>query len=734
MAEAKITRQSFAGGEIGANLEFAEDLAKYQISVAALENFVCLVERGASRRPGTRFVVELKTSSQRGRLLPFRLSADDYYALVVNGGVSRFVREGGVILNVSAAPYELAVPWPEGELPLLRSAVAGNQLLVASGVRPTQELTRNDHDDWDIADFVPQNGPVDVQNLDTAITVQITSHVGDTVTLQGVGNPFRASWVGQVMRLDEADLTFVGTWTANQSGMVAGNDTRRWNGNVYLLTAGTDSGPNPPTHTEGSVSSGVGYATWEYLHNSRTYIRITAASGNSASGVVLTPVPDSLLTVPTYRWYPPAWNADDGYPELLAFSTPRLLLARGDVLWESGVLDHHDLEVGVGDDEAFAYRLRSPDGSLVDIQWALPSTVMILGSSDLEWQFRAPGIFDAVTPLNVRPVPQTNEGSAPQVPALVDGGPMFVDKAGTRLLYAKFDKGGQGSQTLDTEEISVSARHIIAAGVVAMAWQKSPQRILWIVTADGALAGLTFMPQQAVLGFHRHPMTNGFVEDICVIPSTATGEDEVYLIVRRTIGGAVRRYVELLQPFFTPEDPDDPTALGAWYVDCGLRYQGAPVTTLTTLAHLEGQEVAVFADGSMQARKTVTGGAITLDYEAADVTVGLPIRGRIKDLPRNAQGQGGSTKADLKTSRELILDLKHTGGGKVRVNDGEHWEDVIETGAEGYGDTVPLFNGTKRMVAEGEVRLEAVWELVCDDAMPCTVAGMTPVLDVEEED
>jgi hypothetical protein len=56
-------------------------------------------------------VLEAKNSDQRARLLPFRVASDDYYMLVVNGGVTRLVREGGFVRNPDTSVYEFVVPW-----------------------------------------------------------------------------------------------------------------------------------------------------------------------------------------------------------------------------------------------------------------------------------------------------------------------------------------------------------------------------------------------------------------------------------------------------------------------------------------------------------------------------------------------------------------------------------------------------------------------------------------------
>ena len=64
-------------------------------------------------------------------------------------------------------------------------------------------------------------------------------------------------------------------------------------------------------------------------------------------------------------------------------------------------------------------------------------------------------------------------------------------------------------------------------------------------------------------------------------------EDEtaVYFIVRRTVGGQTRRYVERLHTrvFATIAD--------AWFLDCALQYSGAPATVISGLWHLAGEPV-----------------------------------------------------------------------------------------------------------------------------------------------
>ena len=740
-----IDRITFAGGEMGQKLVARADTAKYQIAFEKQENFVTLVEGIVTRAPGTRFVLEVKNNNQRGRLVPFRVATDDYYMLVVNGGVTRLVREGGFVQNPNTSIFEFTVPWQEADMASLRAAPAGNLLYVTS-LQPPQKLTRNDHTDWIVELYAPDSGPVGTKNLDVAITLQTNAVLPGAVTLTGVGSPLKPEWVGGIIRIDDRDLSLTPGWRASEEAIATGSK-RRWNGNVYEAVAPvSDAGANAPEHTEGDVSAGQGAQTWRFLHSGFGYIRIGVFNNaNSATGTILTRLPDSVTSGGSFRWYPPAWNSADGWPELVTFVKSRLGFFRGDKIWLSAVDDPDDHDLGLADDDdAIALRLRAPDASLVEIKWALPSGALMLGTADGEWVLRGPNVFDPLTPKAIDAFPETGEGSTPHVPVRVDGGAMFVGKTGKRMHYGKYDRQ---KQLLETQEISVTARHIFAEGIAEMAWQRDPHRILWMALQDGTLASATFMPEQEIIAFARHPRTNFFVENIAAIPGVASGVDEVYMIVRRTIAGVTKRYVEQLADYFEPEDADDATAMGAWFVDCGLRATGNNMTQITQLVHLEGQQVAVFADGAMQNRKIVVNGTIQLDRPSNDVTVGLPVRGYLRDLPRNLQG----TSAKQKRIAEADVHILHAGGGQIRAYDPENllppdataaqiaddrdsWEDLVETGGNDYDAAPPLETGQFRMNVEGSVRDEAQLELVCDDAMPFTLLGLSPVIEVEEDD
>ena len=112
-----------------------------------------------------------------------------------------------------------------------------------------------------------------------------------------------------------------------------------------------------------------------------------------------------------------------------------------------------------------------------------------------------------------------------------------------------------------TNDATVLSEHITESGIVDMAYQQSPYNILWCVRDDGKLAVFTKQIEQKIAAWTLHD-TQGYYESVAVIPKTSY--DEVWFVVRRTIGGETKRYIEyMVAPTF--EDQED-----AFFVHSGL--------------------------------------------------------------------------------------------------------------------------------------------------------------------
>lgn len=505
---------------------------------------------------------------------------------------------------------------------------------------------------------------------------------------------------------------------------------RRYNGNVYEAIAGTNTGVAPPTHTEGDVLSEQGGTVWHYRHGAYGMVRIdTVSSAILATGTVLKTLPDSVTSRATYRWSEGAWNGIDGWPEQVLLIDRGLFFGRGRDWWMTSVANPSDLEVtDIPEESAIAQTLRSRNGGLPSIEWALDNGVIVLGLRDGEVLLRAAAALEPLTTTNVRAPAVSGKGSAAHIPAALEGGVVWIHRSRQRLYFTAFD---QDTQKLEPVNVSKHGRHLLKAKAAALAWQQDPHGVLWIACQDGSLAGLTLNIEDKILAMHSHPMANAIVEDISAMPSSDEAVSDVVMIVRRTINGATHRYVEMLGSYFEAASGQTDAA-GAWFFDSALEYSGGATGTITGLSHLEGQEVGILANKCAHARKTVTGAAVTLDR--SDVThaiVGLPIDARIVDLPRNAVADAQTTKGKQKTATHAVLDLVETIGGSMSVNGGRA-EQLELTGAS-VAAAPPLFSGSKRRQMKGRIDSEAAITITAAEGFPMTVAAFTPDLEVIED-
>jgi len=124
-----------------------------------------------------------------------------------------------------------------------------------------------------------------------------------------------------------------------------------------------------------------------------------------------------------------------------------------------------------------------------------------------------------------------------------------------------------------TGDLSVRAAHLFDdLDVTDMCYSKSPQPILWFVSSNGNLLGLTYMPEQQIGAWHQHD-TDGVFETATAVAEGS--EDRLYVIVKRTIGGNTKRYVERMA------SRQITTLTNCFFVDCGLTYDGNNTTATT---------------------------------------------------------------------------------------------------------------------------------------------------------
>ena len=107
MSRVSTIKTNWTAGELSKDLFGRVDITKYQNGAETVENFIVQPHGGITRRPGTRFVKEVKTSSAKTRLLPFEFSTTQAYCIEFGNLYVRFYKDNGSILeanvNITAA-------------------------------------------------------------------------------------------------------------------------------------------------------------------------------------------------------------------------------------------------------------------------------------------------------------------------------------------------------------------------------------------------------------------------------------------------------------------------------------------------------------------------------------------------------------------------------------------------------------------------------------------------------
>ncbi|MET4807349.1 hypothetical protein [Limibacillus sp. MBR-115] len=379
-------------------------------------------------------------------------------------------------------------------------------------------------------------------------------------------------------------------------------------------------------------------------------------------------------------WALGLWSKTTGYPSTLTFFEDRLFFGGVPVLpqridgsrtGDYGNFLDRDPDLVVLADHAVAFTLSAEQ--INEILWLRSSDKgLLIGTTGGEWVMRPSDLNEALSPSNVVAKRTSTYGSAPVPPEMVANVALFLQRDRRKLREMAFVFEADGFKAPD---MTILAEHVTESGIQAMAYSQSPDSVLWAVRNDGALLGFTYLRDQEVLGWHRHTLGGhadaegikpAVVESVAVIPSVDGSFDEVWLVVRRTINGELRRHVEVLgRPW-----PGGNNLTGALFSDSGrsLRVQSnEPVNWVGGLDHLEGQTVSLLIDGALHPQRQVTGGTVELERPITDAVIqaGLPRIARLETLRLEAGAADGTAQGKTKRITKVVFRLFETSGGKA---------------------------------------------------------------------
>lgn len=261
------------------------------------------------------------------------------------------------------------------------------------------------------------------------------------------------------------------------------------------------------------------------------------------------------------------------YPATTGYYQQRQLFASSasevERVWASriGAYTNFTRSTPLRDDDSLSFVLASREVSTVHHLVDLGQLLIFTLAGEWVVQGDAAG---ALTPSSINARLYSQNGAHPRfTPQIIDATALYVEARGNRVRDLRPDPiaGFQGN------DLTIFAAHLFQ-GVTLVDWalQRVPNSVVWAVRSDGMLLGLTYIPEQALWGWHRHD-TDGTVENVVAVSEGM--EDALYLLVRRTVQGSDVRYLERMATRVVAEERD------GCFMDSALTYDGRNETATT---------------------------------------------------------------------------------------------------------------------------------------------------------
>ncbi|MHC4983880.1 MAG: phage tail protein [Planctomycetota bacterium] len=319
----------------------------------------------------------------------------------------------------------------------------------------------------------------------------------------------------------------------------------------------------------------------------------------------------------TFTTPPAEWVAGN-YPSCCTSYQGRLILAatpaETETVWGSrpGLwYDFQQYDNTPTDYPAGAYRLYTPDSSIQftsifrsPIKWVYGQRDLVIGAEDLEYAvFAEQGLL---TPGNIDVREVDAHGTIGVQPAGIGRNVAFAAERGRRLRVTRLNNLNEGWISPDA---TVLADHLVTSGIKRVVRMRNPHQMIVCLLNSGDLAIYHMDEMAGVNGWSRYH-TSGTVQDIVVSP-VSDGTDALFLITTRNVDGVNTQLIE---------------AVFNWVYDREWQYMASsvvrnyetPVSTITDLAHLNGNNVYVIAEGNLIGTFPVVNGEVKLEDAAGN--------------------------------------------------------------------------------------------------------------------
>jgi len=185
--------------------------------------------------------------------------------------------------------------------------------------------------------------------------------------------------------------------------------------------------------------------------------------------------------------------------------------------------------------------------------------------------------------------------------------------------------------------------------------------------------------------------------------------------------------LRIIEPNTWVPETDDaytfPFLTGTWSLT-------TPVSTISGLDHLEGEAVAILADGNVVPNQTVTDGMVTLEAPATKIIIGLSYTCKGKTLPLIVPGEN----IEGKRKRIVAVSMRLNNSRALKV--GDDYDSVYEFPArsdEAWGNPVRPLTGLTETPVGTTWDEEAFTYFLLTDPLPATLLSMVQTMELGDE-
>tara|TARA_B100001094_G_scaffold57434_1_gene52915 strand:- start:2547 stop:4598 length:2052 start_codon:yes stop_codon:yes gene_type:complete len=647
MARLQQYQSNFSLGAIDPLLKGRIDLQQYYSALETAKNVLIEPQGGFSRRAGLKFVTDLTAdnASNGVMLIPFEFSTTQNFMIVATAFNTtntirfRFYINQTLITNINNS---------------------GNSYLDYS----TGSLYSVSNYELKKLYFT--------QNTDTLICVH--ENLIPFTVVRGTANNL---WtIGQIsLTKPKAQFTKA---TSNPSATITPDAT---DGTVNITaSSGVFSSGNVDQYI--NVLNGFGRA------------RIIEFDSSTVVKVVTeTPFFEKDVAIASGAWeletgYEDAWSATRGYPRTCTFHEGRLYFGGSatlpSTLFGSKVGQFFDFKADEGlDDDALQVTLTTDNVNAInalksgrDLQIFTSGAEFFLPQADLE----------PITPSNVVVKSATRRGSKANIrPQGAEGGTLFIQRQGKALREMLFS---DVELSYVANNISLLSSHLIIDPqkmALRPATDTTEGDLLMIIngtSTDGYRSASTeFAGSMAcfMMNKSQNIIAPSFFKTDGDFVDVAVDLDDIYVVVKRTIGGSAKFYLEVFDDDFTTDSAVQKTT----------SFSG---TSYTGHSHLEGKTVAVVRDDIVDPSVAVSSGAVTtIAQPATYMEAGLDFDVEVKTMPFEPKLASGTVQSQKRRILEISPLLFKS--QNVSINNFDISLDTFPISGSGG---VPTFTGTKK--------------------------------------